>query len=303
MTPPHSIVSGGTGLVGRFIVGALLEAGHRVTVMGRQQPVDGFFGGPVAFAPLTLEPRVASTGLFEGGDFFVHAAFDHEPGKYRGGEGQDAEGFRRRNLDGSVALFRAARAAGVARTVFLSSRAVYGPRPAGELLDEQDECRPDTLYGTVKLEAERELAGLTGADFTGVSLRVTGVYGPAGASRRHKWADLFGDYLAGRAIAPRVGTEVHGRDVGAAVRLVLEAPADTVAGRVFNVSDLLLDRRDLLALVARAVGCGYSLPEPGDKGSVNAMTTARLTALGWQPGGTALLQQTVIQLLASRQAS
>ncbi|WP_048648324.1 NAD-dependent epimerase/dehydratase family protein [Nitratireductor soli] len=306
MNARHSIVSGGTGLVGRFIVEALLEAGHRVTVMGRTPPFDGFFSAPVAFAPITLEPKAASTALFEGGDFFIHAAFDHVPGKYRGGEGQDAEGFRRRNLDGSVALFRAARAAGVARTVFLSSRAVYGLRPAGETLDEQDECRPDTLYGAVKLEAEQALAALSNAVFAGISLRVTGVYGPAGPGRPHKWAELFEDYLAGRTVAPRAGTEVHGDDLGAAVRLVLEATTDTatpstatpntVTHRVFNVSDMLLDRRDLLAIVADQTGCGNPLPEAADQGSVNVMRTDRLMALGWRPGGMELLHQTVMQL-------
>ncbi|EIM72113.1 NAD-dependent epimerase/dehydratase [Nitratireductor aquibiodomus RA22] len=131
MSTPHSIVSGGTGLVGRFIVEGLLAAGHRVTVLGRNAPPEGLFSGAVAFAPMTLEPTSISTALFEGADFFVHAAFDHLPGRYRGGEGDDAAGFRRRNLDGSIAMFRAARAAGVARTVFLSTRAVYGPRAPG----------------------------------------------------------------------------------------------------------------------------------------------------------------------------
>ena len=296
MNAPHSIVSGGTGLVGRFIVETLLEAGHRVTVLGRNAPLDGYFSSPVGFASITLDPTAASTALFEGGDFFIHAAFDHAPGKYRGGEGQDAAGFRRRNLDGSVALFRAARAAGVSRAVFLSSRAVYGPRPAGEMLDEDDECRPDTLYGVLKLEAEQELAALSNASFAGVRLRATGVYGPAGPGRPHKWAGLFADYLAGRSVTPRAGTEVHGRDLGAAVRLVLEAADDAVTQRVFNVSDMLLDRRDLLALVARTAGCDNPLPEAADRASVNVMTTDRLAALGWRPGGVALLQQTIVQL-------
>lgn len=297
MSMPHSIVSGGTGLVGRFIVEALLTAGHRVTIMGRNAPPDGFFSEPVAFAPLRLEPASISTALFEGADFFVHAAFDHAPGKYRGGEGDDAEGFRRRNLDASLALFRAARAAGVSRTVFLSTRAVYGPRAPGVMLDEMETCLPDTLYGEVKRAAEEALSALCDDRFLGVSLRVTGVYGPAGIGRRHKWAGLFEDYLAGREIAPRAATEVHGEDVGSAVRLMLEAPVAALAEGLFNVSDLVLDRRDLLALVARETGCDNALPEAADRSAVNAMHTERLRALGWNPGGEALLERTVRKLL------
>ncbi|WP_295813206.1 NAD(P)-dependent oxidoreductase [uncultured Nitratireductor sp.] len=297
MTAPHSIVSGGTGLVGRFIVEALLAAGHRVTILGRRAPAEAYYSQAVAFAPMELEPTLISTALFEGADFFVHAAFDHAPGKYRGGEGDDAAGFRRRNLDGSIAVFRAARAAGVKRAVFLSTRAVYGPRPPGAMLDEIDLCHPDTLYGSVKLAAERALSEMSGDGFVGISLRVTGVYGSAGNGRSHKWATLFDDYLAGRTVAPRVATEVHGDDVGAAARLILEVPAKSLAGGIFNVSDLILDRRDLLALLARESGCDNPLPDEGDISAVNAMKTDRLRALGWSPGGTALLKRTVPELL------
>lgn len=297
MTKPRTVVSGGSGYVGRFIVEALLAAGHEVAVMGRNPPREGFFSGPVDFSQLTLEPELISESSFEGADFFVHAAFDHVPGKYRGGEGNDPATFRRRNLDGSIALFKAAKTAGVRRVAFLSSRAVYGPRPPGEWLDERDDPRPDTLYGRVKLEAERALEALGDTGFHGISLRVTGVYGPAGAGRTHKWAELLAAYLAGRAIEPRAGTEVHGRDVAAAVRLLLSL--DEVDGTVFNVSDLLVDRRDILAIIQRISGSPHALPVPADKHGINAMRSDRLRALGWRPGGKQLLDETVAELLSS----
>jgi len=297
MSGPTSIVSGGTGLVGRFIVEALLEAGHKVCVMGRKPPADGFFSKSVDFLPGTLEPSLVRSAAFEGADFFIHAAFAHEPGKYRGGEGNDPERFRRLNLEGSAALFDAARTAGVKRAVFLSTRAVYGPRAAGVMLDEADACRPDTLYGEVKLAAENGLAGLSNESFAGISLRVTGVYGPAGPGQAHKWAGLFEDFLEGRPVAPRVATEVHGRDVAAAVVLVLDAPMQAVSAQTFNVSDIALDRHDLLALVARESGLNLPLPEYADAGKVNAMRTERLQALGWKPGGYELLERTLPALL------
>ncbi|MFC6489269.1 NAD-dependent epimerase/dehydratase family protein [Nitratireductor sp. GCM10026969] len=294
MSKTRTIVTGGSGYVGRFVVEDLLSAGHAVTVTGRRPPPAGLFSAPVDFQPLTLGPEGAAGVPFAGADFLVHAAFDHVAGKYRGGEGDDPDGFRRRNLDGSIALFEAARAAGVRRAVFLSSRAVYGPRPSGIWLDEVDEARPDTLYGRVKLAAEEALAALGGEGFQGISLRVTGVYGPSGPGRPHKWSGLFGDYLAGRAITPRAGTEVHGRDVAAAVRLVLSLGA----GTTYNVSDLLVDRRDILAAVKRISGSPFPLPPAADKQAVNPMRTDRLRALGWQPGGEQLLEKTIEQLVS-----
>lgn len=291
------LVSGGTGFVGRFIVEGLLAAGYRVKVAGRHRPEAGFFSGHVDFAELDLDRDAGYERLFEGIGHFVHAAFDHLPGKYRGGEGEDAEGFRRRNLAATAKLFEAARNAGIGRAVFLSSRAVYGTQPPGATLYETTEPHPDTLYGEVKLGAEKVLLDLASVNFTPAVLRVTGVYGSAGSGHRHKWAPLFADYLAGRAIEPRAGTEVHGQDVAGATRLMLEGPSDKIAGEIFNVSDILVDRRDVLALVQRETGSANTLPKAADAGSLNVMDATKLRALGWRSGGKKLLDRTVAELV------
>jgi len=295
-----TVVSGGTGYVGRFIVEGLLKAGHRVVVLGRTRPAEDYFSAPVGFVSLDLDSGIVAPDTFAPASFFVHAAFDHVPGKYRGGEGDDPEAFRRRNLDFSVALFKAAKAAGVLRTVFLSSRAAFGRRASGVWLEEADEALPDTLYGEVKLEAEIALGQLSDESFCGVSMRVTGVYGPAGPGREHKWAGLFADYLAGKPITPRAGTEVHGDDVAAAVRIAFKHPAPPAR---LNVSDILVDQHDLLGLVKELTGSPHPLPARADGAGVNPMRTDRLRELGWAPGGENLLRRTVAQLLQTSATS
>ncbi|MCR5855675.1 NAD(P)-dependent oxidoreductase [Mesorhizobium sp. J428] len=280
------LVTGGTGFVGGFVVEALLRRGDDVRVMGR---APGCFSAPVGFVRGSLDPGRDMSAAFDGVTRLVHAAFDHVPGRYRGGEGDDPKTFRHRNLDGSVALFQAAKRAGVERAVFLSSRAVYGVQPPGANLTEQMEPHPDTLYGEVKLAAERALAAMSDDGFRGVSLRVTGVYGPDAAGRPHKWSDLFDDYLTGWPVEPRRATEVHGDDVAAAVLAALDAPEPPP---VLNVSDILLDRNDLLAIVQAATGSPHQLP-PRSSEPVNAMDCALLRSLGWQPGGRDLLDRTV----------
>lgn len=273
-------VTGGTGLVGRFVVTGLAGAGHDVTVLSRTPPRPGALPPEVRHRPFVLG---AADDLHLGGlDALVHAALDHLPGRYRGGEGGDAAGFLSRNLGGTVALFEAAREAGVGRIVFLSSRAVYGDYPPGTVLTEDMAPRPDTLYGHVKREGEAALARMSGPGFAGVSLRVTGVYGPAGPGGRHKWADLFERFARGEAVEPRVSTEVHGDDVAAAVRLFLDGPVRT---GVWNVSDIVLDRTDLLAEFAAMTGVQGRLPPRAAASSVSAMATERLRALGWTPRG------------------
>lgn len=288
------LVTGATGIAGRFIVENLLARGYEVTAAARNKPEAGFFSQPVEFAEFSLDSGADWLPLFEGTGRFVHCAFDHVPGRYRGGEGDDPDKFRRLNLEGSVALFEAAKRASVKRAVFLSSRAVYGKQPEGLVLTEETEPHPDTLYGEIKLETERAIAAMTDENFLPASLRVTGIYGPPAPGKKHKWQDLFAAYLSGETLSPRIGSEVHGDDLAVAVRLVLEldkgplfnaAITGNPSGTVFNVSDILLDRHDLLAAVKAETACPHSLPPHSRPGAFNVMDSSRLKALGWHPRG------------------
>ncbi len=290
------LVSGGTGLVGRYIVNGLLEAGHAVVVGARMPPPSQCFVREAEYVPMILDPDVDQAGIFIGIDAFVHAAFDHLPGKYRGGEGKDPERFRRLNLDGTVSLFEGAKAAGVQRVVFLSSRAVYDGLPGDVELSETAALSPTSVYGQVKWQAERTLRDMAKTDFVTASLRLTGVYGDL---QPNKWDSLFADYLAGRPIASRAGTEVHGRDVASAVQLMLEADAGDVNGQVFNVSDIVVDHADVLAPFRAALRASTPLPQPADPTALRRMPTDKIAALGWRPGGKQLLNDTLDTLVAA----
>ncbi|MBB4236793.1 NAD-dependent epimerase/dehydratase family protein [Rhizobium esperanzae] len=294
------LVSGGTGLVGRHIVEELLTAGYQVIVGGRRAPHPRLFSRPVEFAALSLDPDKDQIDIFDDAYFFVHAAFSHVPGKYRGGEGDDPKTFHRLNLDGTVRLFEAAKRAGTRRCVFLSSRAAYGEHAGGSELTETMLAKPETLYGQVKLDAERALAHLSTPGFAGVSLRATGIYGDFFPN---KWDGLIADYLAGRPVASRAGTEVHGRDLGRAVRLMLETESNRISGEIFNVSDIAVDTCDILSPIRRQTGCRHSLPAPADKAALAAMSTAKIGALGWAPGGTPLFEETMQRLAVAQPQS
>jgi len=287
------LVTGGTGLVGRYIVEELLAAGYEVTVAGRRAPANHLFSSPVGFRRLSLDAEDHPEALLEGITSLVHAAFDHVPGRYRGGEGDDPEAFRRRNLDGSVRLIAAARRSGLRRAVLLSSRAVYDGIPAGIPLTEAADLAPSSLYGEIKLGCERAFSALNGPDFTTASLRLTGVYGDL---KPNKWDGLIADYLAGRPVPLRAGSEVHGRDAGRAVRLMLEADAARVGGESFNASDLITDTHDILFFVKQVRECPHPLPHRAETAAVAAMECGKIRALGWVPGGAALFADTVTRL-------
>lgn len=284
------LVSGGTGLVGRYIVEDLIGHGYAVRVGARTKPSTGLFSSSVEHTVLDLDPDADNSAAFKGVEHFVHAAFHHLPGRYRGGEGDDPERFRRLNLDGSAALFNAARNAGLRRCVFLSSRAVYDGLPTGQPLSEDADLVPTSLYGEIKLGCERALIARTVPGFCGTSLRLTGVYGHL---RPNKWDSLISDYIAGQGVTSRAGTEVHGKDVGQAVRLMLEGDESRIGGQVYNVSDILADTHDILSIIQGGTGCTHPLPTVADKARVRQMQTRRIAALGWKPGGKALFEKTV----------
>lgn len=280
-------ITGATGLVGRFFTERAMAEGHHVTALTRRAPPPGFFSQAARHQPYVLGDSPDLSDVHE----VIHCAFSHIPGRYRGGEGDDPQGFVTANLAGSETLFHAAKQAGVARVFFLSSRAVYGDFAQPRQLHEEQAPHPATLYGEVKWQAEQTLAALSGGGFTGIALRATGVYGPAGPGQRHKWANLFDDYLKGWPVPPRRGTEVHGADLAQVPVLLRKAPAGA-----YNVSDFLLDRRALLAQVARLTGCTNPLP-PAANDAFSGMTTEKLQRHGWAPGGPDLLSASLPGLI------
>lgn len=258
-------LTGASGLVGRWIARAALAAGHDL------DPLPGWRLGQ----PIDLT----------GKDALIHAAFQHVPGRYRGGEGGDPEGFVQANLQGSLDLFQAARDQGVGRVLFLSSRAVHDGHDPGTALTDNLPPAPLTLYGEVKAQAEAGLNALETPDFQVANLRPTGVFGPG---QPQKWAGLIRDFIAGRPVPPRVATEVHGADLGDAALLVLGDPE--MSGS-YNVSDILLDHHELLSGVAVLTGSPHPPPMRSDAGLLRLPLCDRLAALGWQPDGLLRLHQ------------
>lgn len=258
-------LTGASGIFGGFLLAAARARGHRVVTLGGDIPW-----------------RLGQAVDLGGFDALIHAAFAHLPGRYRGGEGDDPQGFTAANLTGSLRLWADSRA--VPRRLFISSRAVFDALPAGTLLAEDRPPAPASLYGRVKAEAEAALLAQGGA-----VLRATGLYGPGRAGE--KWAPLFAQAAAGAAPAPRRATEVHAADAARAALLILEAGA----GGAFHASDLLLDRRQLIAARAEAIGRPLPLPA-ADDGPVSVLDCKRLESLGWRPGGWPQLGATLARL-------
>ncbi len=286
-------VTGATGIVGQFVVARLLREGCRIAVLARTGTDRSACPGGVEWIDGDLGDRGALDGLVSGADGLVHCAFQHVPGRYRGGEGDDVSGFWRVNLGGTIDLLEAAARAGVGRTVLMSSRAVFGAG-VDEPIRDTHPTSPTTHYGALKAATEA-LASV----HEGVSvLRPTGVYGVVHPLERTKWLDLAEAVLAGQPVAEvRAGTEVHGEDVADAVWRLLTASSAAVAGRLFNCSDLAIDTRALVRRMQAALGRPGTLPAAAPP-TGNVLRCDALHALGWRPGGSARLQAEIAALCA-----
>ena len=144
------------------------------------------------------------------------------------------------NLDGSIAIARAAKAAGVSRFLFSSSCSLYGTGSDG-LLDENAPFNPVTPYGESKIRVEQTLAELADADFSPVYFRNATAYG---VSRRLR-ADIVVNNLVGYAVTTGKvllksdGSPwrplVHIRDIIGAMSAALTAPKEAIHDQAFNI--------------------------------------------------------------------
>ena len=293
-------LTGASGIVGRFVAARLAREGCDIVALARPESDRTGFDFPVTWIEGDLNTEASLDSLVEGADALVHSAYDHLPGLYRGGEGNDAEGFWRTNLLGSLRLLHAANGCDVGRIVVLSSRAVFG-RPSATRVGDNHPTSPDTHYGAHKVALE----GLASVYPQTTCIRPTGVYGITHPPCRSKWYDMARDVTGGRPVTTaRTSTEVHGDDVAAAVWLLLTARETDVAGRAFNCSDLVVSTREVAERMyaARGVVAGSrptlppEMPPPN-----NIMRCDGLRALGWRPGGRRRLQATIRALLDAAQ--
>ena len=232
-------VTGGAGYIGACATRELLAAGHEVTVLDSllhgQEPVAAAL--EAAGARLVrgdVRDAAARAAALDGAEAVVHlAAIVGDPAC-----AADPEVSHAVNVEGTRALVEAA--AGVERFVFASTCSNYG-RMADPLVpvDETAPLAPVSLYAEQKVAIERELLARDGA-FT--CLRFATIYGVAERMRFDLTVNEFTrDLWDGRTLEV-YGEQfwrpyVHVADAARAIAMVLAAPAERVAGRVFNVGD------------------------------------------------------------------
>jgi len=270
--PQRVLVTGGDGYIGNVLVPRLLAEGYDVTVMdagfyrGAWLYQDGLDRAPV----LTRDTREITPDDLRGFDAVVHLAeLSNDPMC----EHDESLTIGINHL-GSVALARAAKAAGVKRFLYSSSCSVYGA--AGEeAVTETSPQRPQTAYARCKGLVERDVGAMADEDFSPTFLRLATAFG---ASPRMRFDIVINNlaglaWTTGRISLSSDGTPwrplVHVQDIAEAFVQALRAPRERVHNQAFNVGadDQNYRIRELAETAAKVFpGCGIELGGQSDDG-------------------------------------
>jgi dihydroflavonol-4-reductase len=167
------------------------------------------------------------------------------------------DGFLEVNARGTEALFRAAKDAGVQKTVHVSSAGVIGSVKKGLVAAEDYPPNPRTTYDRTKLEAERAALRFAAEGMDLVVVRPGWAYGP-GDRRTFKLIEAInrGRFALVAADSGRQ-TPVYIDDLVRGLRLAAEKGR---AGEIYHLTgNEILTVREMASAIAEA--CGSRIPK------------------------------------------
>jgi UDP-glucose 4-epimerase len=290
------LVTGCAGFIGSTLVEALVKRGEAVRGLdnfetGKRENLAGALDR-MELLECDLRDADAMVRACDGVDFVFHtAAVASVPRSVK-----DPRTSHTANIDGTFNLLEGARAAGVKRVVYSASSSAYGDQPE---LPKRETMVPAPIspYAVQKLAGESYMASYWRVyGLETVSLRYFNIFGPrqdpgspysgvmarfALQMLRGEQSTIFGDGEQGRDFT-------YVENVVAANFLAMDAAAEKVAGRVFNIAcgeryTLNQTYGALAKLLDFGAPPAYGPPRAGDVRDSLADISAAREALGYEP--------------------
>jgi nucleoside-diphosphate-sugar epimerase len=250
-----ALVTGSSGFVGGHLVRHLLQRGYDVSCLVRSaSPAGALAKLPVTLVSGSYFDLESLRRAVRGMDYVFHAgAVLSAP---------DWPGYFKTNVEGTANILEACVQANPAlrKFVHVSSISAAGPAPGKKPLRETDACRPVSLYGQSKRQAE--LAAT--AFFSRLPVVIIRPPNVLGAGQRELLAVMK---LLRRRIVPVIGRREKQTSicfVQDLVRaLVLAAEHDRASGRTYFVAaDEAYSWREIMAELLRALDMKFVLKIP-----------------------------------------
>ncbi|MBI3251557.1 MAG: SDR family oxidoreductase [Candidatus Andersenbacteria bacterium] len=282
------LVPGGAGYVGSVLVPKLLQAGYDVTVL------DWFLYGEDVFDEVADSPNLhVVKGDFRnmsllrqalsGKDAVIHLACISNDPSFE----LDPSLGKSINYDGTVALFEAAKAAGVKRFIYASSSSVYGVKEEAEVTEELP-LEPLTDYSKYKAMCEAYILPMNSPEFTVFVLRPATVCGYSPRLRLDLTVNILTCHAIEKGIITVFGGEqarpnIHIEDMTDLYVSSLEYPAEKIAGKVYNAGYDNFPVREIAEMVQSVVGGGVPIlqQDTPDKRSYRVSSARIKEALGF----------------------
>ncbi len=249
-TPETILVTGATGFVGAAVARALTARGAtlRLLVRASSDPANiAAIPGERVLGDLTDPASLARAAA--GCRFVYHVAAD-----YRIWVPRPAE-MLRANVDGSVAMIRAAQQAGVERIVYCSSVAALGLTGTDIPGDETTEVIEDRIVGTYKLSKYRAEQAVLALAAQGAPVVVVNPSMPVGPGdiKPTPTGRMIRDAALGKipAFVDTGMNMVHVDDVAAGHLLAMQRG---VIGQKYILGGENMTMRQILALIADVAG-------------------------------------------------
>ena len=162
-------ITGCTGFIGRHVVNGLLNAGHKIICLHRENYSDARV--ETQFFDLD-HPSSLQFEKLVGVDAVIHlAACVHK-------KSANSETCFRQNFEATKELYALCEKAGVKKFIFISTVGVYGTYQSEKILDIHSKVDPKTHYAFSKLEAENFLLENSNTKMVKSVVRLPLVYGP-----------------------------------------------------------------------------------------------------------------------------
>lgn len=231
------LVTGGAGYVGSVLVPELLRAGHSVSVLDLYM-----YGEDV----LHIHPKLrqvrgdirdpkAVTAALEGCDAIIHlACISNDPSfELNPTLGKSI------NLDAFEPLVKMGKEAGVRRFIYASTSSVYGLKSEPAVTEDMS-LEPLTDYSRFKADCEQILNRHVSDDFVCTTIRPATVCGYSPRQRLDLVVNILTNLGYHNGVVRVLGggqqrPNIHIKDMVRAYMHILNAPADKINGKIYNV--------------------------------------------------------------------